>query len=521
MLVNYLYIILDFFIKLLNKVPLLPELFLLSSILALLLYGIIKKHNKYNYLLVSQFTTISVIILSITVFLVSVGFGLKGRLLYENVLVLDFGSSFIKVFCLIVSIFCLIMTRSSLNNSRSACFEYFILYLFTILGLMFFISSVDLFVTFLALEVQSICLYSLVFLNKRLGSGVEAGIKFFILGATSSVILVFGISLLYGAVGSTNLFHLHNILYYTLSSFSWTWSSFNATMSCGLGIYQLKVILGVICIFTGLFFKITIVPFHMWAPDVYEGSPLPIVVFISTVPKIAVIFILCKISGYFFTSLYFFWKPLFVIAGLLSIITGTFMAFRQYKIKRFIAYSSIVHMGYMLICISAFTFVSLQFCLTYLIVYIFTILSLWSIILSIEQEYGQSLDSWKDLGGICQTNLVLRLNIIITFVSLGGLPPVAAFFAKFLLFKSLLFSSMFVVSLIVIILSLFSVYYYIRLIKILFFDSKYKFSTGNIKVDFSLCLLSNLYFIIIVFFFYFDIVWSLTEKLVWSIYIVI
>merc|ERR1711881_709325 len=135
--------------------------------------------------------------------------GLSGRLLYENLLVLDFGSSSIKLFCLLVSIICLIMSKSSLDRSRSACFEYFILYLFIVFGVMFFISSVDLFTMFLALEIQSICLYALVSLNRGSGYGVEAGIKFFVLGATSSVILIFGISMLYGAVGSTNLFHIY------------------------------------------------------------------------------------------------------------------------------------------------------------------------------------------------------------------------------------------------------------------------------------------------------------------------
>ena len=479
----------------------------------------VKKKKKYNYSVVSEFTTISIIILLITLFLVLVSFGLDGRLIYENTLIVDFGSCFIKAFCLMISIVCLVMTRSALNNSCSACFEYFILFLCTILGVMFFISSVDLFTMFLSLEVQSICLYSLVSLNKRSGSGIEAGIKFFILGATSSVILIFGLSLLYGASGSTNLFHLHNIFSYSIPSLPIL--TFTGVDISYLGIYHLKVILGILCFFIGLFFKITIVPFHMWAPDVYEGAPISIVVFISTVPKIAVIYLLCKISGFFFISLNYIWKPLFIIVGLISIIFGILMAFRQYKIKRFIAYSSIVHMGYIIICMSAHTFISLQFCLNYLMVYIFTILNLWVLLLMIEQEYGKNLDSWKDWGGIYKTNSFLRLNMIITLISLGGLPPVAAFFAKFLLFKSLLFSSMYIVSLVIIIVSLLSVYYYVRIIKIIFFDSKVKFPVVGQKIDFSLALLSNLFLILIILFFYFDIFWLLSEKLVWSIYVVI
>ena len=292
----------------LNQLPILPELFLLTANLFLLTYGIFRKKKNYNYLLVTEFTWLSVLILSITSFLVWVGLGLSGRLLYENLLVLDFGSSSMKLFCLIVSIICLVISRSALDRSRSACFEYFILYLFVVFGVMFFISSVDLFTMFLALEIQSICLYALVSLNKGSGYGVEAGIKFFVLGATSSVILIFGISMLYGAAGSTNLFHIYNILLYHIPNL--LWNTVDAGMFC-LTIFNIKLILGILFVFIGLFFKITIVPFHMWAPDVYEGAPISIVVFIATVPKIAVIYMLCKLSGFFFSYSYFIWKPLF------------------------------------------------------------------------------------------------------------------------------------------------------------------------------------------------------------------
>ena len=283
--------------KIIDGLPIIPELFLLTATLVLLVYGIFFKKDIYNYSLVDKFTKYSIIILAVTSFLVWVSLGLQGRLLYENLLVLDFGSSCIKLFCLLVSIICLLMSRSSLDRSRSACFEYFILYLFVVFGVMFFISSVDLFTMFLALEIQSICLYALVSLNKGSGYGVEAGIKFFVLGATSSVILIFGISMLYAAVGSTNLFHIYNIFLYHIPNL--LWNTIDAGMFC-LTIFNVKLILGVLFVFIGLFFKITIVPFHMWAPDVYEGAPIAIVIFISTVPKIAVTFLLCKLAGFFF-----------------------------------------------------------------------------------------------------------------------------------------------------------------------------------------------------------------------------
>ena len=510
--------VINYFENILEGIPLLPELFLLTATLILLFYGIIRKKSSYNYSLVSEFTSLSVLILIITSFLVWVSLGLSGRLLYENLLVLDFGSSSIKLFCLIVSIICLIMSRSSLNRSRSACFEYFVLYLFVVFGVLFFISSVDLFTMFLALEIQSICLYALVSLNRGSGHGVEAGIKFFVLGATSSVILIFGISMLYGAAGSTNLFHIYNVFLYHIPNL--LWNTVDAGMFC-LTIFNMKLILGVLFVFIGLFFKITIVPFHMWAPDVYEGAPIAIVVFISTVPKIAVTYILCKLAGFFFSYSYFIWKPLFIIAGLVSVIIGTLMAVRQFKIKRFIAYSSITHMGYILLFMSAFTFISLQYCICYLVVYIFTILALWGILLILENNFGKNLDSFYDWGGIFYTERYLGFILMITLLSLGGLPPFAGFFGKYLFFKSLLFSDMYLIALFIIVFSLLSIYYYIKIVKIVFFDSKKKKLVVKTKIDFGLSLLLNLFVLIILFFFHFDVVWSLSEKVIWSIYVVV
>merc|ERR1712187_750354 len=368
--------------------------------------------------------------------------------------------------------------------------EYFVLYLFIIFGVMFFISSVDLFTMFLALEIQSICLYALVSLNKGSGHGVEAGIKFFVLGATSSVILIFGISMLYGAVGSTNLFHIYNILLYHVPNL--LWDTADAGLFC-LTFFNLKLILGMLFVFIGLFFKITIVPFHMWAPDVYEGAPISIVIFIATVPKIAVTFILCKLAGFFFSHIYFLWKPLFIVGGLFSVIVGPLMAVRQFKIKRFIAYSSIAHMGYILLFMSSFTFISLQYCICYLVVYIFTILNLWGILLILENNFGKNLDSFYDWGGICYTERYLSFILLITLLSLGGLPPFSGFFGKFLFFKSLLYSDMFIIALFLILFSLLSIYYYIKIVKIIFFDSKKKTLIIKKKLDFSLALLINLF----------------------------
>merc|ERR1711939_363703 len=206
---------------------------------------------------------------------------------------------------------------------------------------------------------------------------------------------------------------------------------------------------------------------------------------------IAVTFILCKLVGFFFSYIYFVWKPLFITAGLLSVVIGTLMAVRQFKIKRFIAYSSITHMGYMLLFLSAFTFVSLQYCICYLFVYVSTILSLWGVLLILENNFGKSLDSFYDWGGIFYSERFLAIILAITLLSLGGLPPFSGFFGKYLFFKSLLLSDMYIIALFLIVFSLLSIYYYVKIIKIIFFDSKIKFLVIKKKIDFSLAFLIN------------------------------
>merc|ERR1711981_798784 len=181
------------------------------------------------------------------------------------------------------------------------------------------------------------------------------------------------------------------------------------------------------------------------------------------------------VNWFFFSYTYILWKPLFILAGLVSIIIGTLMAVRQFKIKRFIAYSSITHMGYILLFISAFTFLSLQYCICYLFVYIFTILNIWAILLILENNFGKNLDSFYDWGGIFYTERYLVIILAISLLSLGGLPPFSGFFGKYLFFKSLLFSDMYIIALFLIMFSLLSIYYYVKIVKIIFFDSKIKF----------------------------------------------
>jgi proton-translocating NADH-quinone oxidoreductase chain N len=213
--------------------------------------------------------------------------------LFQGLVGIDTATSLVKLFILIVSCGCLFISSDYLDKSRLGCFEFFVLYLLCVFGVMFFISSLDLFMLFLALEIQGICFYALVAINRNSGYCAEAGIKYFVLGAFSSGVLLFGISMIYGATGTTNMlsiFHfLQNLDLVLIKDMLYLYSDF----SNPIFITNSKLVLGFLFMFIGFLFKVTAAPFHMWAPDIYEGAPFATVVFISTVPKIAVFFYVC------------------------------------------------------------------------------------------------------------------------------------------------------------------------------------------------------------------------------------
>jgi NADH-quinone oxidoreductase subunit N len=503
------------------QLPLLPEFILLGTALGILLYGSILNFFQYKNCLVQKFTSIAFLALLISNLFIFISLDLGAELYYNDSLVFDFGTQFTKFLLVTVGLICLLMTRQSLKINQIVCYEYFILYLLAIMGGMFFVSCADLMYMYIALELQSFCLYTLVALNHRTTLvGSEASIKYFILGVASSIFLLISILYFYITLVTSNL---HDISSYFSVKFPSQLSLVTPLGGLGtflhiMSIYEFKIIIGIFCFFIALFFKLTLVPFHMWVPDVYEGSPLPVVVFISTIPKIAVIHVLLRVTSDYFTNAYYLWQPLFGVVGLLSVIVGILNAMRQFNMKRFIAYSSIAHMGYILLAMSGCTYISSQICFYYFLIYLITILSFWSLFLSVETKYGRSFTSWLDWGGIFNNCIIFGSHLVIILLSLGGLPPVAAFYAKVSLFKGLLGSSMYIITLFLLLFSLLSVYYYIRIIKVVLFDAKSKFPVVRQNIDFISALIGSTLPLLLVFFFYFDILSPVIELYTWSLY---
>jgi NADH-quinone oxidoreductase subunit N len=323
---------------------------------------------------------------------------------------------------------------------------------------MLLVSSFDLISLYLAIEMQSLCLYALAASKKDSTFSTEAGLKYFILGSFSSALLLFGISIIYGITGTTNFENLYLLL-----------AGPNETL---LNL-ESSVIIGLIFISAAFFFKIAAAPLHMWSPDVYEGSPVSSTIFFAVIPKIALFSVFLRLFQNVFSNFHDFFLLATVFFALFSVTIGSFVALRQKKLKRLLAYSSISHVGYMLLAFSANSIEGTQSLFFYLIIYMITSLVLWSLVLSINTLKNTNRSkTLVDLSFLSTTNPLLALTGLIAFFSLAGVPPLVGFYAKMSIFLTTIGSSLVFASLFAILSSVISSYYYIRIIKNLYFEKR-------------------------------------------------
>jgi NADH-quinone oxidoreductase subunit N len=383
-------------------------------------------------------------------------------LAYQNTFIFDCLTSSVKQLILVFSSLCLIVCEFIFIRQQINNFEYFILILCTILGLMFLVSSYDMISLYLSIELQSLCLYVLSASKKDSSFSTEAGLKYFILGSFSSALLLFGISLLYGCTGTTNFDNFY-LLFSEIG--------YENTLLISL------IKKALMCIAAAFFFKIAAAPFHMWSPDVYEGSPTSSTVFFAIIPKIVLFAVFLRLFQTIFIvfgdTLLF---PL-IFFSIASVVVGSFLALKQKKLKRLLAYSSINHVGYLLLAFSANSLEGTQALFFYIVVYMITSLCIWSIFLSLQTSLNQTRNkTLSDLASISTSNPILGFTAMMSFFSLAGVPPLAGFFAKIEIFISLVSASLFWASLIALLLSVISSYYYIRLIKTIYFETKQELS---------------------------------------------
>ena len=447
-----------------KEIIILPELFLGISLVYLVLHCTFSAIQKSYPIIQSSVLYLSVLILLMSCYLL-----LNDSLdvLQTNslnfTLVNDYLSVSSKLITAFLAVFCLLMIHPYIIKQKMNHFEYLLLMLFSILGLFLLCSSNDLLTAYLAIELQSLAFYVLASLKKNSMFSVDAGIKYFILGAFSSSLFLLGSSLLYGITGTIN-FDEFKDLFLNVSTGVSDSVLFNASL----------VKFALLFILISLFFKLAIAPFHTWAPDVYEGSPSASTFFFAVVPKLAIFVLLLRLFYFSFYGFVDSWRYVIIIVVVGSVIVGSFGGLEQKRLKSLLIYNSISHMGYSLIAFSAGTLESLQMLFAYLIVYSFSGLCIWSIFIITRLKNNHLQKQNKDLTDIVllgKSNSMLAIFFTTVLFSVAGFPPMIGFLVKISIFLTAIESSMYFIALISILCSVIGTFYYLRLIKILYFEN--------------------------------------------------
>ena len=455
-----------------------PEIFISLSIMFLLIVGVFKK-NSLNFIY-----NLTIISLLITLAL-TLNYPIDTHLtLFNESYKIDYLSTFMKILTLISGIFVMLTSSKYIQITKIIKIEYPVLLLSSILGMMVMISSNDLIVFYMGLELQSLALYVLASFNKENLLSSEAGLKFFVLSALSSGLLLYGCSLIYGFSNSTNFI----LIAENLNS-----NNYGLTF-------------GIVFILVGLAFKISAVPFHMWAPDVYQGSPTSVTIFFAILPKIAALTVFIRFLYVPFINLIDQWQMIIVFLSIASMLFGAIAAIGQRNLKRLIAYSSIGHMGYALAGLAAGSNIGIQSSVSYISIYLVMNLAFFSCLLMIRRN-DNYFENIEDLSGLSKNHPILSISLLIVLFSLAGIPPLAGFFAKFYIFMAVIERSMYFLAVIGLLSTVIAAYYYLRIIKIIYFDPEKEKYDSNHHLGLKLSLIISTIFIL----FYFIYPSGLTE----------
>jgi NADH-quinone oxidoreductase subunit N len=419
---------------------LIPELVILLGSFSFLIIGVFAKNlNKIiNYFIP--------VLLGILILFIYFNFS-SSLTLFGNSYSIDPLSNFMKILVLISVLFTFLISNFYLERTNINQFEYPIILLLATLGMFVMISANNLIVFYLGLELQSLCLYILAAINTKSLKSSEAGIKYFVLGSLSSGLLLYGCSLVYGFTGSVDYTEIAKVA---------------IGESGGLKF-------GLVFILCGIAFKIAAVPFHMWAPDVYEGSPTSVTTFFTVAPKVAAIAALIKFLNFPYGNFISEWKTIIIVLSIASMFLGAVAAIGQTNLKRLMAYSSITHVGFILAGIAIATPQALSAVLIYLVIYVFMKLGVFACIMSLNRN-GVYFENISDLSGLSKHHPVISLCLTILTFSLAGIPPLAGFFAKFYIFLSIIEQKIYYLAVIGLLSAVVAAFYYLRIIKVIYFD---------------------------------------------------
>lgn len=463
---------------------LIPELFFIFSIIIILIYSIfisnkyvLLNNKKYNTPIITSIVN-NLIIFSFILLIILYFLNLDNfNILFLGQYTITYYTQLGKILILSIAILCSLTFNNYLKNHQINNYEYLILIQISILSICLLLNTNDLLHYYVVIELQSLCFYAITALKKRNVYSSEAGLKYFILGSIISGLLLLGIALLYGMTGLTNLKEL---------------SLFLLTTS-----YNKLIIFSFILIYVSLLFKLTVVPFNVWAPDVYEGTPSIITLFFNSVPKLSLLVILVKFLDIVFYNFIEIWQILMIINIILSLVIATFNTFKQYKIKRFLIFSSMTHIGYILLGITTGTIEGIQSIFVYFIIYIVSILNIWSIYI----YFNNKIKYLSDLSYVYKYNKTLGFSFIITMFSMAGVPPMAGFLAKFYSFFVCIENNFYLLAIIGALLSIICTFYYIRFLKIIYFENTTKYLTLNVNLSKTTALVISLTNILLIYIF--------------------
>lgn len=399
---------------------------------------------------------------------------------YGGAFVSDAFAKFMKVLALIGSITAMVMTVGHARSEQLDRFEFPVLIVLSTLGMLLMISANSLLSLYLALELQSLALYVVAAINRDSLRSTEAGLKYFVLGALSSGMLLYGMSLVYGFTGHIGFQDIAAAL--TAEGRS------------------LGLVFGLVFILAGLAFKISAVPFHMWTPDVYEGAPTPVTAFFAAAPKVAAMAMLVRIVIEAFQPVVADWQQVIVFISIASMLLGSFAAIGQKNIKRLMAYSSIGHMGYALVGLASGSMAGVRGVALYMLIYMVMTLGTFAIILAMRRKEGENVEEISDLAGLSSTNPFMATVLTILMFSLAGIPPMAGFFAKYFVFMAAIEAQLYALAIIGVLSSVVGAYYYLRVIKVMWFDEatgEFARTAGELKLVFGISGLFVLGYVLI------------------------
>lgn len=423
-------------------IPLIPELFMAVSGLGLLVLGVFSGDKATSHI-----GWLSVLVFGVTAALLFQT-PWSANTVLSGMFVVDGFAGIVKLLILGGLAVSVILSLRHMEEESMSRFEYPILCLFAGLGMMMMVSASDLLSLYVGLELQSLSLYVLAAFRRDSVKSAEAGLKYFVLGAISSGLLLFGASLVYGYVGSTGFAVISEAL----------------TVQLSVG-----ALIGMVFLIAGLAFKISAVPFHMWTPDVYEGAPTSVTTFFAMVPKLAAIALLTRLMFEAFPAATVQWGQIIWILSALTMAVGAFAALIQDNIKRLLAYSSIGNMGFALVGLAAMNAEGITSVLVYMIIYMVMTAGTFAVVLSMRRG-GKGLEQISDLAGLSRNSPMLAYAMAIMMFSMSGIPPLAGFFGKFLVFKAAVGAGLYGLAVFGVVCSVVAAYYYLRIIKVMFFD---------------------------------------------------